>query len=222
MTMNLITKSYLSQASRWPQTGRHILAQFEHDSIVIYQAYNTTIGHFAATHGYFGGEFSFQRTSWIKTSFLWMMHRAGWGTKPNQEVILAIWLKRSAFESILDEAVHSSFIPEVYSTEAEWKSAFQKSSVLLQWDPDRDPAGVKVPRRALQLGLRGHTLQHYARDWIIDIKDISEFAQRQFAHADPNTWADLLIPHQAIYSSIRSHIAARLGITPTNVEHTQS
>ena len=28
--------------------------------------------------------------SWIKTSFLWMMHRSGWGTKENQERILQI------------------------------------------------------------------------------------------------------------------------------------
>jgi hypothetical protein len=219
--MNLITKPYLSQLERWPQSGRHILAQFDHDSIVVYQAYNTTIGLFAAMHGYFGGEFSFQRTSWIKTSFLWMMHRAGWGTKSTQEVILAIWLKRSAFESILDEAVHSSFIPEVYSTDAEWKDAIEKTSVLLQWDPDRDPNGVKVPRRALQLGLRGSALRHYGRDWIVGIEDISKFVQSQFVYAGTNRWADLLIPYQATYTGVRSDVAKRLGISESNVDHAQ-
>ncbi|HBY80241.1 MAG TPA: DUF4291 domain-containing protein, partial [Cyanobacteria bacterium UBA11148] len=73
-----------------------------------------SIGHFAAQHGYFGGEFSLKRMSWIKTNFLWMMYRSGWGTKADQEVVLAIWLKRSAFEEILAAAVPSSYVPELY------------------------------------------------------------------------------------------------------------
>lgn len=80
----LITESYASQRLRWPQAGRHILAQFDDDSIVVYQAYRPAIGRFAAAHGYFGGEFSYLRMSWIKSNFLWMMYRSGWGTKPGQ------------------------------------------------------------------------------------------------------------------------------------------
>ena len=55
--MNLITEPYLAQQARWPRSGRHILAQFDADSVVVYQAYNPAIGHFAARHGYFGGGF---------------------------------------------------------------------------------------------------------------------------------------------------------------------
>jgi hypothetical protein len=217
----LIVKPYLSQVDLWPQTGCHILAQFDQDSIIVYQAYNTAIGHFAATHGYFGGDFSFQLTSWIKTSFLWIMYRSGWGTKKNQEVILAVRLKHSGFEAILNEAIHTYFVPEVYATEEEWKAALKHSSVVLQWDPDRDPAGAKVSHRALQLGLRGSTLEHYAHDWIVGIEDISEFVRRQFAHVDTNTWSDLFIPYQMIYTSVRSDIAARLGIMRTDVDPAQ-
>ncbi|GET40082.1 hypothetical protein MiSe_48900 [Microseira wollei NIES-4236] len=78
--MKLVTESYLAQIDRWPKTGRHILAQFDDESIVVYQAYRPAIGHFAASHGYFGGEFSLNRMSWIKPNFLWMMYRSGWGT----------------------------------------------------------------------------------------------------------------------------------------------
>lgn len=59
--MKLLTESYLSQVNRLPQSGRHILAQFDHESIVVYQAYRSAIGHFASQHGYFGGEFSLTR-----------------------------------------------------------------------------------------------------------------------------------------------------------------
>jgi hypothetical protein len=37
-----------------------------------------------------------------------MMHRSQWATKYNQQRILAIWLRRSAFDSYLAQAVHSS------------------------------------------------------------------------------------------------------------------
>ena len=144
--MKLKTEPYLEQRQRWPASGRHILAQFDDESVVVYQAYRPEIGHFAAEHGYFGGAFSLDRMSWIKPNFLWMMFRSGWGTKEGQEVTLAVWLRRSAFDAILKEAVHSTFVPEVYASQDEWKQAVARSSVRLQWDPDHDPSGAKVER----------------------------------------------------------------------------
>src|SRR5438105_14894169 len=73
--MKLPTEPYLLQSRRWPQSGRHILAHFDSESIVVYQAYQPAIGRYAAQHQRFGGEFSFARMSWIKTNFLWMMYR---------------------------------------------------------------------------------------------------------------------------------------------------
>jgi hypothetical protein len=82
--------------------------------VIVYQAYRPAIGHFAAKHGYFGGDFSLNRMSWIKPNFLWMMYRPAWATTEGQEVVLAVRLKRSAFEETLRGVVHSSFVPEVY------------------------------------------------------------------------------------------------------------
>jgi hypothetical protein len=73
--MKLPTEPYLVQARRWPEAGRHILAQFDASSVVVYQAYRPSIGHYVARHQAFGGEFSFSRMSWIKTNFLWMIYR---------------------------------------------------------------------------------------------------------------------------------------------------
>lgn len=69
--MKLVTEPYVTQASLWPRSGQHILAQFDEDSIVVYQAYKPSIGRFAAEHGHFGGEFGLGRMSWIKPNFLW-------------------------------------------------------------------------------------------------------------------------------------------------------
>jgi hypothetical protein len=79
--------------------------------------------------------------SWIKPNFLWMMYRSGWGTKPDQEVTLAVRLKREAFDFILAQAVRSTFVPEVYSIHQAWKERLALSQVRLQWDPDHDPSG---------------------------------------------------------------------------------
>ena len=87
---------YVDQARGWPQSGRHILAQFDADSIYVYQAYRPSIARFAVEHQKFGGEFSLNRMSWIKPNFLWMMYRAGWATKEGQEHILAVRLRRKS------------------------------------------------------------------------------------------------------------------------------
>src|SRR5437879_5307174 len=55
---HLITEPYLAQRERWPAAGRHIMAQYDQTTIIVYQAFNPAIGHFAARHGHFGGEFS--------------------------------------------------------------------------------------------------------------------------------------------------------------------
>jgi len=68
--MKLITEPYVTQLARWPTCGNHILAQFDEQSIVVYQAYRPAIGRFAASHGYFGAGFSLTRMSWIKPNFL--------------------------------------------------------------------------------------------------------------------------------------------------------
>nr|WP_275993966.1 DUF4291 domain-containing protein [Argonema antarcticum] len=208
----MVTEPYLAQVSRSPKTGRHIIAQFDDNFVIVYQAYRQASGHFAASHGYFGGEFRLNRMSWIKPNFLWMMYRSEWGTKPGQEVILAVKLKRSAFDEILANVVHSSYIPDLYSSEAEWKKAVKHSSVRLQWDPDRHPSGAKLERRAIQLGLRGEILSRYATEWIIDIEDISEFVQQQHQYKSGD-WTNLLTPRELLYPVTNPDIAKKLGLS---------
>lgn len=66
-------ENYNEQLLRWPNEGRHILAQYDSDSVIVYQPYRPAIGLYAVEHQYFGGEFSLNRISWIKPNFLWMM-----------------------------------------------------------------------------------------------------------------------------------------------------
>jgi len=210
--MNLITESYQAQVARWPPAGRHILAQFDANGIVVYQAYRPAIGRFAAEHGYFGGEFSFSRMSWIKPNFLWMMYRCGWGTKPDQEVVLAVRLRRAGFDELLCQAVPSSFDRRLYESPEEFRAALQQSSVRLQWDPDHDPSGAPVERRAVQLGLRGEVLRRYAREWILDIQDVSSFVAEQRCHLSQPGWPQLVTPREQVYAVTSAEAARRLGV----------
>ncbi|WP_407540429.1 DUF4291 domain-containing protein [Deinococcus radiomollis] len=180
--MKLAVSPYLEQTRRWPGSGPHLLAQYDAETIVVYQAYRPAIGHYAAAHGRFGGEYSFGRMSWIKPNFLWMMFRSGWGTKPDQEVTLALRLKRNGFEELLATAVASSFGASGCGTREEWKAALECSDVRLQWDPDHDPAGRPLERRAIQLGLRGQTLRRLNDEWIVEIEDVSGFVAEQRQH----------------------------------------
>jgi len=201
----------------WPQSGRHILAQFDDESVVVYQAYRPSVGHFAAVHKCFGGEFSLSRMSWIKTNFLWMMYRSGWGTKEGQEVTLAIWLQRAAFDSLLAQTVPSHFA-QPYSNVQEWRLAVRRSDVRLQWDPDHDPAGAPLRRRAIQLGLRGDALARYVREWILDIQDISSFVaeQAQVTRYDADRDGDtkFVMPRERRYLITDPIVAARIAVSP--------
>lgn len=185
--MNLPTELYSSQSARWPSAGEHILAHHDDETIVVYQAYRPSIGNYAIEHGRFGGpDFSLQRMSWIKPNFLWMMYRSGWGAKEGQEVILGLRIRRAFFDDILARAVASTYQPGHHASRDAWKVAVDTSDVRLQWDPDHDPQGAKLNRRAVQLGLRGRTLEAFARSELLEVIDMTPFVseQRPFALAD--------------------------------------
>ena len=205
-------EGYLKQTRRWPSKGKVILAQYDSASVTVYQAYNKSIGRYASEHGAFGGDFSFSRMTWIKPNFLWMMYRSGWGQKENQEVTLAVKIKRTAFDKILSLAVPSSFDKHLYKSQEEWRTAVQNSNVRLQWDPDHDPFGEKMVRRAIQLGLRGDIVQQYSSDWILDITDISEFVDEQRENIKGGNLDRLHTPRETIYLPNDISLLKRLGL----------
>jgi Domain of unknown function (DUF4291) len=210
--MTLLNQTYSEQCRRWPASGRHILAQFGENHVVVYQAYGRRIGEYAIEHQRFGGDYRLTRMSWIKPNFLWMMHRCGWATKVGQEMVLAVHLRREAFDQILGLAVHSGYIPEVYGSMECWKARLAESPVRLQWDPDHDPAGAKLDRRAIQLGLSGDVLRCYTHEWIVKIEDISNFVAKQRSCFINQGSSGLVTPREEVYPVRTLDVARRLGI----------
>jgi hypothetical protein len=197
--LTLATASYAEQMKCWPQTGQHILAQFDDETIIVYQAYRLSIGRFALEHGCFGGDFRYSRMSWIKPNFLWMMCRSQWAQAEGQEVVLAIRLRRRFFDSLLVQAVASSFDARAFASRQDWAAALARSDVRLQWDPDHLPTGEKCERRAIQLGLRGAALEAYGKREIIQIIDMSAFVAEQRSNVHQWKTGKLMTPIERVY-----------------------
>jgi Domain of unknown function (DUF4291) len=174
------TKLYTDHLKCLPTIGRVINAYCEGDHMIVYQAYRVSTADFAIKEQKFGGpDFSFNRMSWIKTSFLWMMYRSGWAQKEGQGRILAIWISKEFFNHILSNTVISSFSTEFFPNQEQWKSELEKRESRLQWDPDHDPFGVPLSRKAIQLGLKGALLKEFATKAIHKIEDITPFVNEE-------------------------------------------
>lgn len=210
--MSLVLEPYLGQRDRWPSAGRQILAQYDDEALIVYQAYRPAIAEFAVANQRFGGEWSFERMSWIKPNFLWMMFRCGWAQKPGQERVLAIRLARVGFDAMLADAVHSSYVAEVYGDPGTWQQRLKRSQVRLQWDPDHDPHGQKVERRAIQLGVRGAMLREFASTWCLGIEDVTGFVREQHAHVREHRLERLETPREQVYPVTDPDVAGRLGL----------
>lgn len=210
--MKLNIKSYTEQLKEWPEKGHYIMAQYNDEEIIVYQSYRPSKGNFAVRNQYFGGDFKYTRMTWIKPNFLWMMYRNGWGTKEGQEVVLAVHLKREAFERYLSKAVYSNFQEDLYPSLEDWKTEVKNSSVRLQWDPDHDPYGAKIERRAIQIGVRDEEIVNYATKDIIKIEDISEFVRKQHQHVLNNELEKLIVPEEKPYFSNNDEVNKRLRL----------
>jgi hypothetical protein len=181
--------------------NRQVRASFDDATLVVYQAYSAAIADAAVSAGTFVAPFKLERMTWIKPSFLWMMYRSGWATKPDQERILAIRITRAGFEQALSEASLSHYDPDVDASHEEWQRRKQESPVRVQWDPERTLQMQPLPWRSLQIGLSGRSARHYVNDWITEITDVTgTVAQvRRVVDAGDLTTAAQQIPGERAY-----------------------
>ncbi|MGB3240033.1 MAG: DUF4291 family protein [Geitlerinemataceae cyanobacterium] len=89
----------------------------------------------------------------------------------------------------------------------------RQSQVRLQWDPDHHPSGEKSQRRAIQLGLRGEILSKYAREWILEIEDISEFVRHQYQFVRNSDLSHLITPSERVYPLCDRQIVRQLKLS---------
>lgn len=157
---------------------RQVRAVFDAETITVYQAYSPAIAEPAAANGTFRGTpFKIERMTWIKPSFLWMMYRCGYATKPGQEHVLAVDISREGFEWALAHSCLSHFDGDVHADHDAWARRLRESPVRIQWDPERDFAFNALPYRSVQIGLSGEAARRYVDEWTVAITDVTEDAR---------------------------------------------
>jgi hypothetical protein len=150
---------------------RQVRAAFDDDTITVYQEYSPAIADPAIAAGRFMPPFKLGRMTWIKPSFLWMMYRSGWGSKPGQERILAIRITRGGFQWALTHSSLSHHDPAVYAHHAEWAEGKATAPVRIQC-----LRLLPLSHRAIQAGLSGEAARHYVEDWTVGITDVTGLA----------------------------------------------
>ena len=155
-----------------------IRARFTDRAITVYQAYSEAIALPALQAQRFVPPFKMDRMTWIKPSFLWMMSRSAWGTRPNQEHVLAIEITRDGFDWALRHACLSRFDPNYFNDIEEWRHKLKSDPVRIQWDPERDIRMNRLNHKTIQIGLSGCAVFHYVNDWITSIKSMNPLARK--------------------------------------------
>lgn len=192
-----------------------IRADYDAQSIVVYQAYVPAIALPALKEKRFVAPFSFNRMTWIKPSFLWLMERSNWGQKSGQEHILAARISRAGWEEALALAVLTHFEKSLYKNAEAWQAAFEKAWVHVQWDPERSLRGATLPYDSIQIGLSRHIIRRFVDEWIVDIQDCTPLVRKMhgFIKAGEVDKAKKYLPHERVYP-VKGQTAARLLISP--------
>ncbi|MDR3036896.1 MAG: DUF4291 domain-containing protein [Coriobacteriales bacterium] len=178
---------------------REIHAAFDTDTVRVYQAYHDRIADEVLRLGNFGTYFKPGKTTWLKPTFLWMMHRCNWGARRGQSRILAIDIKRDGFDRILTETVRSTYSEELYGSLEQWQKLLQTTEARSQWSPSRDALGIRQRHLSVQLGIRGELLRLYSDDWIVKISDLTEMVQHLRSIRDQGKLIADLLPTEQPY-----------------------
>jgi hypothetical protein len=191
---------------------RQIRAVYDDDTVTVYQAYSPVIAVPAVRAGRFVPPFKVERMTWIKPSFLWMMYRCGWATKPGQEHVLAVSITRSGFEWALANAALSHYERGLHPDRVTWQRELKSAPVRVQWDPERDLRLRELPYRSLQLGLGGPAVPLYVDEWITGITDVTGLAReiRGLLDSGDEARAAALLPSERPYP-LTGQIAARIA-----------
>ncbi|WP_327284402.1 MULTISPECIES: DUF4291 domain-containing protein [unclassified Streptomyces] len=168
-----------------------VRADYDARTIVVYQAYSPAVAAPALEAGRFVPPFSFHRMTWIKPSFLWLMHRSNWARKPGQERILAVRITREGWEEALSRAVLTTSDP----------AAVAGAPVHVQWDPERSLRGGALNQYSIQVGIGRGLIRRYVDDWLVDITDVTARARKiaDLARTSHCASAGRLLPPQRPY-----------------------
>jgi hypothetical protein len=192
---------------------RQLRASVTPTTVRVYQAFSPAIAEAAVAARTFVAPFRRGRMTWIKPSFLWMMYRSGYATKPDQERILAVDLSHEGLREALSSACLSHHDPDVYPDSATWQRALKAAPVRVQWDPERSLRLGPLEWRAIQIGLEREAVDAYLDRWIVAVTDLTPLAREVHAAVErgDEVAARALLPLETPYElpeAIRKRIGA--------------
>ncbi|MEM6346478.1 MAG: DUF4291 family protein [Bacteroidota bacterium] len=158
-----------------------VYADYDEEGVYVYQAFKPSTVEIAVEKGTFGKGFGLDRTSWIKPSFGWVLHRTKYATKNRMQAIARIKITHQSFLQILQNSVEAHWQPNLFETEDQWQTALKKADVVHQWDPERAIDGRPLDRQAIQLGLRAGILKSYVDEFIIKVESATAIAHEMGA-----------------------------------------
>lgn len=189
-----------------------VRAKYTSSTITVYQAYSAEIADTALRAGTFVAPFKRDRMTWIKPSFLWMMHRSAWATNPQQERVLAVEISRTGFEWALANSSLTHYDMSVHEGIEEWRREKDASPVRVQWDPGRSIDLERESRRAVQVGLSGKAVDEYLDRWIVGMLDVTGLAHSIRADVESGRFehARARLPRESPYP-LPGSICRRIG-----------
>ncbi len=155
-----------------------VRTDFNSSSLVVYQAYNDAIADAAIKANRFVAPFSLNRMTWIKPSFLWLMHRSNWAQKSNQTRVLKVRISRAGWDEALSLGVLTSFEAGVHQSSTVWREQFEAAPVHVQWDPERSFRGADLGINSIQVGLGRAVIERFVDDWTLEISDSTPLVRR--------------------------------------------
>ncbi|WP_240138036.1 DUF4291 domain-containing protein [Streptomyces sp. MUM 178J] len=176
-----------------------IRADYDAHTITVYQAYAPAVADAALRAGRFVAPFSFRRMTWIKPSFLWLMHRSNWARKPGQERVLAVRMTREGWEDALSRAVLTTGDP----------ADLAQAAVHVQWDPERSPRGAALNHYSIQVGIGRDLIRTFADEWVVGLTDLTPTVRKA---------ADLVRTGRAAKAAQRLFPAERVYPLPAALE----
>ncbi len=196
--------------------SRQIRAVHNAKTLVVYQAFSVEIAEPALAAGRFVPPFKLDRMTWIKPSFLWMMYRCGWATKPGQERVLAVTISRNGFEWALAHSNLSHYDPSVYASEADWAARKNTTPVRVQWDPDRSLMLEPLGHRAIQVGLGGPAVPSLSSVWM----STSDASTSKTTGSSPPVTDDRAQTDRRVSGSAAFSASRVTGVISWKVRHT--
>lgn len=195
------------------QQKYEIRALYDTRYIAVYAAFSPSIADVAIKSQKLLPPFTYDRMTWIKPSYLWLMYRSEWGQKDNMQRILRIWLKKTDWETALSEAILTTPEAHVYNDAKKWRKQLDKARIRVQWDPERDIKNNHQSFKSIQVGITAALSETYAKKWITKIEDVTPLTHqlrslvyaRQFEQALP------LLPKEQVYK-VNTKIEKVLGM----------